>query len=159
MPMPNSKITPFIWFNLNAEEAVALYTSTFKNSRVINTTRYGDGAPVPKGTVMTIAFELAGQKLIALNGGPQFKLNEAFSLVVACDSQAEIDEYWEKLTANGGTPQACGWLKDRFGLCWQIVPTKLTEMITGPNAGRVMQALFQMIKLDLAKLEAAAQGK
>jgi predicted 3-demethylubiquinone-9 3-methyltransferase (glyoxalase superfamily) len=153
------KITPFLWFNMNAQEAVALYTSVFKNSRITNTTHYGEGAPVPAGTVMTIAFELDGQKLIALNGGPMYRLNEAFSLVVSRDSQAEIDDYWDSLTADGGAPQACGWLKDRFGLSWQIVPSNLSELVSGPNAPRVMQALFQMIKLDAAKLKAAADGR
>jgi two-component system sensor histidine kinase QseC len=153
------KITPFLWFDMNAEEAVQLYTSIFKNSRVTSTSRYGEGVPVPKGTVMTINFELEGQKLIALNGGPQFKLTEAFSLVVSCESQAEIDEYWERLLEGGGKAQACGWLKDRFGLSWQIVPSSLGQLMSGPNGGRVMQALFKMVKLDLATLEAAAQGK
>jgi predicted 3-demethylubiquinone-9 3-methyltransferase (glyoxalase superfamily) len=152
------KITPFLWFDMNAEEAVAFYTSTFKNSRVTTTSRYGEGAPLPKGTVMTIAFELEGQKFIALNGGPHFKFNEAVSFVVSCDSQAEIDEYWDKLTSNGGKPVQCGWLKDRFGLSWQIVPSVLSELVKGPNGGRVMKALMQMVKLDIAQLKAAAEG-
>jgi len=157
-PTPSQRITPFLWFDMNAEEAVAFYTSIFKDSRVGAVSRYGEGAPVPKGTVMTIAFELAGQQFMALNGGPHFKFTEAVSFVIKCDSQAEIDEYWDKLTANGGKPQQCAWLKDRFGLSWQVVPANLGELMKGPNGGRVMQALLQMVKLDIAKLKAAAEG-
>jgi predicted 3-demethylubiquinone-9 3-methyltransferase (glyoxalase superfamily) len=160
MPSPNVQtITPFLWFDTNAEQAAAFYTSVFKNSRVTTTSRYGDGAPMPKGTVMTVAFELAGQKFIALNGGPHFKFNESISFVVTCETQAEIDEYWEKLTSGGGKPVQCGWLTDRFGLSWQVVPAAITELVSGPNSGRVMQALMQMVKLDSAKLKAAAEGK
>ena len=150
------KITPFLWFDANAEEAVAFYTSIFKSSRVGSVSRYGEGGPGPKGSVMTIAFELAGQPFIALNGGPMFKFNESVSFVVNCDTQAEIDEYWEKLTSQGGAPVKCGWLKDRFGLSWQIVPTILTELVNdAAKGGRVMQALMQMTKLDIAKLKQA----
>ena len=153
------KITPFIWFDGSAEDAAKFYTSLFKNSRILSITRYSEGMPLPKGTVLTVNFEIAGQRITALNGGPQFKLSEAFSLVVSCDSQAEIDEYWEKLTSGGGKPSQCGWLKDRFGLSWQIVPSNLVELITGPNSARVMQAIMPMTKLDVAKLKVAAEGK
>jgi predicted 3-demethylubiquinone-9 3-methyltransferase (glyoxalase superfamily) len=151
------KITPFLWFDSNAEEAVRFYTSIFKNSRVVHTTRYPEGAPGPKGSVMTISFELEGQPFTALNGGPHFKFNEAISFVVHCDTQAEIDQYWEKLSAGGGVPVECGWLKDRFGLSWQIVPSILPELMKDPESGdRVMKALLQMVKLDVAKLKEAA---
>lgn len=154
-----SKITPFIWFDNNAEEAVRFYTSIFKDSRIGLITRYGDGGPMPKGTVMTVSFELAGQPLIAMNGGTYVKLNEAFSLMVMCDTQAEIDDYWAKLTADGGAAVQCGWLRDRFGLSWQIVPAATFEWLSDPaKCHRVMAALMQMVKLDLATLEAAARG-
>jgi predicted 3-demethylubiquinone-9 3-methyltransferase (glyoxalase superfamily) len=153
------RITPFLWFDRNAEEAAAFYASVFKNSRVTGVSRYGEGAPMPKGTAMTVSFELEGQRFTALNGGPQFKFNESVSFVVHCESQAEIDEYWGKLLAGGGAPHACGWLKDRYGLSWQVVPTDIAKLVSGPNSGRVMQALMQMVKLDLAKLRAAAEGK
>jgi predicted 3-demethylubiquinone-9 3-methyltransferase (glyoxalase superfamily) len=153
-------ISPFLWFDNNAEEAVAFYTGTFKNARVLNTSRYGDHGPGPKGSVMTIGFELAGQQFTALNGGPHFKFNEAISFVVNCDTQAEIDTYWDKLTAQGGKPLQCGWLKDRFGLSWQIVPSILAELVKDPVKGpRVMKALMQMVKLDIAALKAAADGR
>ena len=150
-------ITPFLWFDANAEEAANFYTSIFKNSRIVNVTRYGEGGPRPKGSVMTVAFELAGQPFTALNGGPMFKFNESVSFVVNCDTQAEIDEYWEKLTAGGGSPVQCGWLKDRFGLSWQIVPRILPDLVQDAAAcERVMQALMQMVKLDIARLKQAA---
>jgi len=161
-PISTQKISPFLWFDDNAEEAVALFTSVFPNSRTLGSTRYTDTNPGgrPKGSVMTIAFELAGQKFTALNGGPHFKFNEAISFVVTCDTQAEIDEYWEKLTAQGGSPVQCGWLKDRFGVSWQIVPAILPELLKDPvKGGRVMKALMQMIKLDIAALKAAAEGR
>lgn len=155
----SQKITPFLWFDTNAEEAAKFYTSIFPNSRIGAITHYGDGPPLPKGTVMTVAFELAGQHFTALNGGPVFKFNESVSFVVSCDNQAEIDDYWEKLTARGGQPVACGWLKDRFGLSWQIVPTILPDLVKGAHGGRVMQALMQMTKLDIAQLKAAAEDR
>lgn len=155
----NPRITPFLWFDTNAEEAAAFYVSVFKNSRVAGVTRSGDGGPLPKGTALTVAFELDGQKFTALNGGPRFKFNESISFVVHCESQAEIDEYWDKLLAGGGQTQACGWLKDRYGLSWQIVPADIGKLLSGPNSARVMQALMQMIKLDLPKLQAAAAGR
>jgi predicted 3-demethylubiquinone-9 3-methyltransferase (glyoxalase superfamily) len=152
-------ITPFLWFDRNAEEAAAFYTSVFKNSRITGTTRFGDGAAMPKGTVMTVDFELDGQKFTALNGGPHYKFSEAVSFVVSCESQAEIDRYWEKFTSDGGQPIQCGWLKDRFGLTWQIVPADIAQLVSGPNSGRVMKAMMPMVKLDVAKLRAAAEGK
>lgn len=159
MSLSTQKVSPFLWFDTNAEEAVAFYTSVFKNSRIISTSRYGEGSPMPKGTVMTIAFELEGLGFTALNGGPHVTFNESVSFVVLCDTQAELDEYWEKLISGGGSPIQCGWLKDRFGLRWQIVPSIIPELLKDPAvADRVMQALVQMTKLDIATLKAAAQG-
>jgi predicted 3-demethylubiquinone-9 3-methyltransferase (glyoxalase superfamily) len=151
------KITPFLWFDHQAEEAARFYTSVFKNSRIEAVTRYGDAGPGPKGSAMTVAFELDGQKFAALNGGPQFKFTEALSFVVNCDTQAEVDEFWEKLS-EGGQEVQCGWLKDKYGLSWQIVPTAMIEMLKDKDAERsqrVMKAMFQMKKIDIARLEAA----
>jgi predicted 3-demethylubiquinone-9 3-methyltransferase (glyoxalase superfamily) len=153
------KITPFLWFNDNAEEAVNFYCSIFKDSKIEATTRYTDAGPGPKGSVMTIAFELNGQKFVALNGGPHFKFTEAVSFVVNCADQAEVDYYWEKLTANGGQEVQCGWLKDKYGVSWQIVPTALPEVLkqSDPKKSQaVMQAMFKMKKLDVNKLSEAA---
>lgn len=148
------RITPFLWFDSNAEEAVEFYLSVFKNSRRLDAKRSsGDTPSGPKGTVLTIAFELDGQKFTALNGGPMYKFTEAISFVVRCDSQQEVDEYWQKLTA-GGREIQCGWLKDKFDLCWQIVPARLPELIRNPKA---LQAMLQMKKIDIAELERAAQ--
>jgi predicted 3-demethylubiquinone-9 3-methyltransferase (glyoxalase superfamily) len=155
------KITPFLWFDNQAEEAARFYVSLFKNSRIGQISRYGEAGPGPKGQVMVIAFELDGVKFTALNGGPVFKLTEAFSLQVDCQDQAEIDRLWERLTADGGEPSRCGWLKDRFGLSWQIVPANLGQLIGGDDpakASRAVQAMMQMGKLDIAALEAARQG-
>jgi predicted 3-demethylubiquinone-9 3-methyltransferase (glyoxalase superfamily) len=146
------RITPFLWFASNAAEAVDFYLTVFKNSRRLDETRNVDGAPTQP--VLTIAFELDGQNFIALNGGPMFQFTEAVSFVVRCDSQQEIDEYWLQLSA-GGSESQCGWLKDKFGLSWQIVPARLPEFIRNPKA---MQALMQMKKLDIAELERAAQS-
>jgi predicted 3-demethylubiquinone-9 3-methyltransferase (glyoxalase superfamily) len=147
------RITPFLWFDANAEEAVEFYLSVFKNSRRLDqVTNTADG-PAPKGGPLTIAFELDGQVFTALNGGPHFKFNEAVSFVVRCDTQQEVDEYWEKLTA-GGSESQCGWVKDKFGLSWQIVPARLPDLIRHPKA---MQAMLKMKKLDLAELERAAK--
>jgi predicted 3-demethylubiquinone-9 3-methyltransferase (glyoxalase superfamily) len=151
------KISPFLWFDNQAEEAARFYTSVFKNSRMGAVTRYGETGPGPKGSVMTVAFELEGQQFMALNGGPDFKFTEAVSFVVHCENQQEVDEMWEKLSA-GGSEIQCGWLKDRYGLSWQIVPTVFFEMIQDADAERkerVMKAMFQMTKLDIAGLEAA----
>ena len=155
------KITPFLWFSDNAEEAVKLYTSVFKNSKILATTRYGEAGPGPKGSVMTIAFELEGQKFTALNGGPIYKFTEAISFVVDCTTQEEVDRYWEKLSA-GGQPQQCGWLKDKFGLSWQIVPRILIELLTDKDAAkakRVMKAMMKMKKIDIDKLKQAAEQR
>lgn len=156
------KITPFLWFDNNAEEAAQLYTSIFKNSKILSVSRYGDAGPGPKGSVMVVKFQLAGQEFTALNGGPQFKFSEAFSFVVNCENQQEVDEYWRKLTANGGAESMCGWLKDKFGFSWQIVPTALGKLMSDKDprrANRVMQALLQMRKIDIATLEQAAEGQ
>jgi predicted 3-demethylubiquinone-9 3-methyltransferase (glyoxalase superfamily) len=151
------KITPFLWFDNNAEEAVNFYVSIFKNSKIVNVARYGDAGPGPKGTVMTVAFQLEGQEFVALNGGPLFKFNEAISFVVNCETQAEIDEFWEKLSENGEKSR-CGWLKDKFGLSWQVVPTVLGEMLQNKDpkkSQRVMQAMLQMDKMNITALKQA----
>jgi predicted 3-demethylubiquinone-9 3-methyltransferase (glyoxalase superfamily) len=147
------RISPFLWFDSNAEEAVAFYLSVFKNSRRIQEFRSPSQSTVPQGAILTITFELEGQRFVALNGGPHHKFNEAVSFFVRCDSQEEIDYYWEKLTA-GGSEIACGWLKDKFGLCWQVVPTKIEQMIGSPKA---MEAMMKMKKLEIGELERAAK--
>ncbi len=158
------KITPFLWFDHQAEEAARFYTSIFKNSRVGKIARYGsEGEKVsgrPAGSVMTVQFQLADQDFVALNGGPQFRFTEAISFVVNCRTQAEVDQYWKKLSA-GGREVQCGWLRDKYGLCWQIVPTVLGELLSDPDAAkahRVMQAMLKMVKLDIRKLKRAAKG-
>ncbi|WP_348266321.1 VOC family protein [Edaphobacter paludis] len=148
------RVTPFLWFDSNAEEAVEFYLTVFKNSRRLDGVRTSDDNLGAKGKVMTIAFELDGQTFTALNGGPMFKFTEAISFVVRCDSQEEVDYYWSKLSA-GGSEVQCGWLKDKFGLSWQIVPSRLPDLIKHPKA---MQAMMQMKKLDIAELERAAQS-
>jgi predicted 3-demethylubiquinone-9 3-methyltransferase (glyoxalase superfamily) len=155
------KITPFLWFDNQAEEAANFYVSLFKNSRIGRVARYGDGGPGPKGQVMTIAFELDGLGFTALNGGPIFKFTEAVSLQVDCQDQAEIDDLWAKLTANGGQESQCGWLKDRFGLSWQIVPANMGDLLGGSDPAksqRAVQAMLKMKKLDIAALKAAREG-
>ena len=155
------KITPFLWFDDKAEEAVNFYVSLFQNSKVINVARYGDGGPRPKGTVMTVVFQLNGQEFVALNGGPHFKFTEAVSFVVNCETQEEVDRFWEKLS-EGGKKDRCGWLKDKYGLSWQIVPTILGELITDKDprkAERVMQAIEKMHKLQIEGLKRAYQGQ
>jgi len=152
------KITPFLWFDNNAEEAMNFYTSVFKNSKIGKVSRYGDAGPGPKGTVMVGTFYLEGQEFMALNGGPHYKLTPAFSLTVNCETQEEIDFYWDKLTADGGKPSRCGWLEDKFGLSWQIVPTMLGEMMgkgDPEKSARMMQALLKMDKLIIADLRRA----
>ena len=155
------KITPFLWFDNRAEEAMNFYTSIFKNSKVGSVCRcYGDAGPGPKGTVMTASFQLEGQELVALNGGPIFHFTEAISFSVNCETQEEVDDFWEKLSA-GGEKQRCGWLKDKFGLSWQIVPSALSEMLQDKNpqkSSRVMQAMLQMQKLDIKGLRQAYEG-
>jgi predicted 3-demethylubiquinone-9 3-methyltransferase (glyoxalase superfamily) len=155
------KITPFLWFDNNAEEAMNFYTSVFKDSKQVKVSRYPEGAPAPAGSVMVAEFELEGQRFIALNGGPQFKFTEAVSFVVNCETQEEVDYYWSRLTADGGAESMCGWLKDKFGLSWQITPTIMYKLYSGDpaSAQRVMQAMLQMKKLDIQKLQDAYEGK
>jgi len=151
------KITPFSWFNGQAEEAAVFYTSIFKNSRIDIITRYGEAGPGPKGSVMTVSFVIAGQEFTALNGGPEFTFTEAISFVVNCKTQKEVDEFWEKLSA-GGTKGQCGWLKDKFGVSWQVVPNILPEMLSDPDPEKsksVMEALLPMTKIDIAALKKA----
>ena len=155
------KISTCLWFNTEAEEAAKFYVSLFENSRVTGLSRYGKGARMPEGTVLVVNFELAGTKFMALNGGPLFPFTEASSLVAQCDSQAEIDRLWKALTADGGKEVQCGWLKDRYGLSWQIVPSRIHDMMQEADQAktdRVMAAILTMVKIDLAKLEAAYRG-
>jgi predicted 3-demethylubiquinone-9 3-methyltransferase (glyoxalase superfamily) len=155
------KITPFLWFNDNAEEAMNFYVSVFKNSKVGRISRYGEGAPLPAGTVMSATFELEGLEFMALNGGPLFKFTEAISLFVDCKTQEEVDELWAKLT-DGGEESQCGWLKDKFGLSWQIIPSALGEYLGDEDperSGRALQAMLQMQKIDIAALKKAADGE
>ena len=166
MQFGKHRITPFLWFNDQAEEAAEFYISVFDNSRIIDVTHYTEGVAAmagrPAGSVMTVTFELDSLELVAMNGGPDFHLTEAFSLMVQCDSQQEVDYYWDRLSEGGDVAaQQCGWLKDRFGLSWQIVPRKLGELADGADperADRVMKALCQMKKLDLTALERAAEA-
>jgi predicted 3-demethylubiquinone-9 3-methyltransferase (glyoxalase superfamily) len=152
------KITPFLWFDNQAEDAMNFYCSLFKDSKIVSVSRYGEGGPGPGGTVMTATFQLAGQEFMVLNGGPQYKFNEAVSLFVSCKTQAEVDDLWAKLTADGGEEGPCGWLKDKFGLSWQIIPTLLGELLGDPDpvkSQNVMKAMLQMKKIDSAKLKEA----
>ena len=156
MPI-KQRITPFLWFDGQAEEAAKFYVSIFPNSKLGSTSRYGEAGPGPKGSVMTVAFELDGLSFTALNGGPMFKFTEAISLVVHCETQAEVDHYWDKLSA-GGQQVQCGWLKDKYGLSWQIVPNALIELVQDKDPAksrRVMAAMMQMKKIDIAGLKAA----
>ena len=155
------KIVTFLWYDNQAEEAVNLYTSIFPDSKIVDVARYSEAGPGPTGSVMTITFELAGQRFMALNGGPEFKFTEAISLLVNCQTQEEVDELWGKLS-DGGQPGPCGWLKDRYGLSWQIVPTVLGELLQDPDpekSNRVVQAMLKMGKLDIAALLNAYEGK
>ncbi len=155
------KITPFLWFDTQAEEAAKFYVSVFKNSRVVTVARYGDTGPGPKGSVMTVEFELDGERFVGLNGGPNFKFTEAVSFVVNCQDQEEVDHFWEKLTA-GGKEVQCGWLKDKYGLSWQIVPTVAIEYLKDKDpekSQRVMAAIMKMIKIDIATLKQAYEGR
>ena len=154
------KITPFLWFDNNAEEAASFYVSVFKNSKFLNVARYGDAGPGPKGSVMTIEFELNGQEFIALNAGPTFKFTEAISFVVNCETQEEVDYYWERLS-EGGEKSRCGWLKDKFGLSWQVTPTILGKLMADKDpqkSKRVMERMLQMDKLDIEPLQRAYEG-
>jgi predicted 3-demethylubiquinone-9 3-methyltransferase (glyoxalase superfamily) len=156
------KITPFLWFDTQAEEAANFYTSIFPNSRIVAVSRYGDAGPGAKGSVMTISFELDGQRYTGLNGGPTFKFTEAVSFVVACETQEELDRYWNTLMADGGKPVECGWLRDKYGLSWQIVPANLDELLSDEDteaSNRVMVEVMKMVKLDIATLQRAHDGK
>lgn len=156
--MSIQKITPFLWFDGQAEEAAGFYTAIFPNSKIVKVVRYGAAGPGPAGSAMTVQFQLEGQTFVALNGGPHFTFSEAISFVVNCESQAEVDHYWEKLSAGGAEVQ-CGWVKDKYGLSWQIVPTALPELLGGPDpekSQRVMKAMLAMKKLDIGALRRAA---
>ncbi len=155
------RITPFLWFDGQAEEAAGFYTSIFRDSKIKHVSRYGEGAPLPAGTVMTVSFVLFGQEFVALNGGPQFKFTPAVSFLVRCESQEEVDHYWDRLL-DGGQAMACGWLTDKYGLAWQIVPAVFLDFIQDKDqakVNRVMQAMMQMVKFDIAALRAAYDGK
>jgi predicted 3-demethylubiquinone-9 3-methyltransferase (glyoxalase superfamily) len=154
------RIVPNLWFDTEAEEAAAFYTSVFDNSRIVFVARYPEGAPRPAGTVMTVEFELDGQRFVGINGGPQFTFDEAVSFQINCETQDEIDYYWQRLS-EGGDEGPCGWLKDRYGLSWQVVPTGMEELFSDPDptrAERAMQAMLQMSKIDIATLRSAADG-
>ena len=154
------KITPFLWYDDKAEEAMNFYVSIFKNSKVLTVARYGEAGPGPKGTVMTAKFQLDGQEFVALNGGPHFKFTEAISFVVSCETQEEVDNVWEKLS-EGGAESQCGWLKDKYGLSWQVVPTVLVQLITDKDpekSQRVMTAMLQMKKIEIEPLKRAYEG-
>ena len=154
------KITPNLWFDTEAEDAANFYVSVFPNSRVVNVTHYTDAGPRPAGEVMTVEFELDGQRFVGINGGPQFKFSEAVSFEISCEDQQAIDYYWEKLT-DGGEEGPCGWCRDRFGLSWQVTPKGMDELFADPDkskAERAMRAMFEMKKLDIAQLQAAAEG-
>jgi predicted 3-demethylubiquinone-9 3-methyltransferase (glyoxalase superfamily) len=156
------KIAPCLWFDTQGEEAANLYVSLFKNAKILDVSRYGDAGPGPKGSAMMVVVEIEGQTLQFLNGGPMYQLSEAFSLSVSCDDQAEVDRLWNALTADGGAESQCGWLKDRFGVSWQIVPKRLSELLGAPDraaAGRAMQAMLGMKKIEIAGLERAFEGK
>ena len=160
--MPSvQKIRPCLWFNTEAEEAANLYVSLFDDSKIVEVSRYGEGGPMPAGTALMVEFQLAGQQFQALNGGPQFHFSEAISLSVSCETQQEVDHLWNSLTANGGEESQCGWLKDRYGLSWQIVPERLGQLMSSPDADavqRTMEAMLQMQKLDIRALERAHAG-
>ena len=155
------KISPFLWFDNQAEEAASYYVSIFKNSEILSVSRYGEGAPRPAGSAMSVSFVLDGLELQALNGGPEFAFTEAISLFVTAETQDEIDDLWEKLTSGGGEESQCGWLKDKYGLSWQIVPPVLGELLGGPDpdgSRRALQAMLKMTKIDIAALRAAYDG-
>jgi predicted 3-demethylubiquinone-9 3-methyltransferase (glyoxalase superfamily) len=155
-----NKITPYLWFDSQAEEAATLYTSIFKDSRIMEVHRYGEAGPGPKGTAMIVAFEIAGQPFMALNGGPRVKFTEAISFYVDCETQVEVDDLWEKLS-EGGEKQPCGWLKDKYGVSWQIIPRALSKLMADPDpekSRRVMEAMLQMGKIEIEGLERAHRG-
>ena len=160
-PKIDHKINPFLWFDTQAEDAVKFYASVFKNSKIGTISRYGDAGPGPKGSVMTASINIEGIEFVALNAGPLFKFNESISFVIKCEDQAEVDYYWEKLTA-GGEESMCGWLKDKFGLSWQVTPVRLIELVSNKDpekANRAMQAMMKMRKIDIETIEKAAEGK
>jgi predicted 3-demethylubiquinone-9 3-methyltransferase (glyoxalase superfamily) len=155
------KISPFLWFDQQAEEAANYYVSIFKDSKILSISRYNDAGPGPAGKVLVVKFQIEGQDFFALNGGPQFKFDEAISFAIDCQTQEEVDYFWNKLTADGGKESQCGWLKDKFGLSWQVIPRILIELLSDHDkskAGRVMQAMLKMKKIEIAALQAAAQG-
>jgi len=161
MLQPNSKVTSFLWLDTQAEAAANFYVSLFADAKIVDVARWGAGSPYPEGSVMSATLDLAGQQYILFNGGPHYQLNESFSLFVSCEDQAEVDHFWNALVADGGAPIQCGWLKDRFGVTWQIVPKALMRLLGDKDrakAGRVMQAMMEMVKLDVAELERAAAG-
>ena len=156
-----SKIAPFLWFDTQAEEAARFYVSIFEESKIVGVARYGEAGPGPSGSVMTVTFELAGQQFIALNAGPRFKFTEAISFSVACKTQKEVDTFWKSLS-EGGSQEQCGWLKDRYGLSWQVIPTILAELLGDPDpekSRRVMQAMLEMDKIDIGLLQEAYDGR
>jgi len=154
-----SKLTTFLWFDGQAEEAAKFYTSIFKNSKLGKIARYPEGAPGKPGSAMTVEFQIEGQDFVGLNGGPQFKFSEAVSIAITCETQKELDDYWDKLLAGGGKPSQCGWLKDKYGFSWQIVPSKMGTWANDPaTVGPVMAAVMKMVKIDIAALERAAKG-
>lgn len=156
------KITPFLWFDGKAEEAAHFYTSIFKDSKIGTIHRFGEAGPGPKGSVVTVSFQIAGQEFVGLNGGPRFKFNESISFFVDCQDQTEVDYFWTKLIEGGGSEGQCGWLKDKYGVSWQIIPAALMKLLGDPDSkrsARAMQAMLQMKKIEVAKLEAAADGK
>ena len=157
----SQKITPNLWFDMNAEEAANFYVDLFDDGRILNVARYPEGSPGPDGEVMTVEWELNGQKFVGINGGPQFQFSEAVSFMISCKDQEEVDYYWDRLTADGGKEGQCGWLTDRFGLAWQVVPEGMDEVFSDPDpakAERSMAAMMKMKKLDIAELRAAAEG-
>lgn len=161
MIQPKSKVTPFLWLDTQAEAAANFYVSLFADAKIVDVARWGAGSPYPEGSVMSATVDLAGQQYILFNGGPHYQLNESFSLFVSCEDQAEVDHFWNALVADGGAPIQCGWLKDPFGVTWQIVPKALMRLLGDKDrakAGRVMQAMMEMVKLDVAELERAAAG-
>ena len=161
MQDPSSKVTPFIWLEKGAEDAAKLYVSLFANARIVDVARWSDGSPYPKGSAMSATIEIDGRSIILFNGGPHFKLNPSFSMFVSCEDQAEVDRYWDALLADGGAPSQCGWLVDKFGVSWQIIPKALTRLLSDPDAGRstrAMKAMMEMVKIDVAGLERAAAG-
>ena len=161
MLQPSHKVTPFLWFEKDAEAAANFYVSLFADSKIIDVARWSKGSPYPEGSAMSVTVQIAGQQYMLFNGGSHFKLNEALSLFVSCEDQVEVDHYWNALTADGGSPSQCAWLKDKFGVSWQIVPKALGRLLSDKDsvrAGRAMQAMMTMTKIDVAELERAAAG-